>query len=276
MKDYAIGVFDSGIGGLTCVRELNRLLPRENIIYFGDTARIPYGTRSRETILKYAAQDIEFIRARKVKMIIAACGTVSSVLFGGGDVGVRGGVSVGGIPFTGVLFPAVKAACAAVKGGVIGVVGTSATIRSGAYADAVARLRPDIKVVGVACPLFVPMAENGFTGKENAVVKLVTEHYLEPFKSGGADVLILGCTHYPVLADAIADYLGGDVTLISPGREAAEYAFLTLADAGLLSDNKEKGVNTYFVSDDAELFAENARAYLGEEISGQVTKVDIE
>jgi glutamate racemase len=272
MKDFAIGVFDSGIGGLTCVRELNSLMPRENIIYFGDTARIPYGTRSKETVKKYAVQDIEFINSHNVKMIIAACGTVSSVLF-------REKIFenlTGGVPFIGVLMPAVQAACAATVSGIIGVIGTSATIRTGAYDEAVRNIRSDIKVICNPCPLFVPMVENGFTGRGNQVVKLVVKQYLEPLKKERADVIILGCTHYPVLAEAIADFLGDGVTLISPGKEAAKQAFLLLKDLDMLSVREEKGRNTYYVSDDAELFAENARAYLGEEISGGVSEVDIE
>ncbi|MCL2053231.1 MAG: glutamate racemase [Oscillospiraceae bacterium] len=270
MNDFAIGVFDSGIGGLTCVKELNRLMPNENIIYFGDTARIPYGTRSKETIKKYAAQDVEFMKKHEVKLIIAACGTVSSVL--GAD-----SRQFGETPFIGVLLPAAQAACAVTRNGKIGVIGTSATISSGAYGKAIRGIRRSITVAGNSCPLFVPLVENGFTDRENLVVKLVAEQYLGVVKKEGVDVLILGCTHYPVISEVIADYMGAGVTLISPGEEAAKHAFSFMAKSAMLSDRKDKGHNTYYVSDSTKQFAQNARLYLGEEIDEKALfKVDIE
>ena len=187
MNNDAIGVFDSGVGGLTAVNELNTLMPNENIIYFGDTARIPYGSRSRETVLKYANEDIAFLRKHKIKMIIAACGTVSSVI----------GTSslVDDMPFTGVLLPAAQAACSMTKNGKIGVIGTSATIRSGSFAKAIKTIRPGTSVIGNPCPLFVHLVENGYTDRNNKVTRLVAEEYLAPIKAEGVDTLILGCTH---------------------------------------------------------------------------------
>lgn len=269
MNNNAIGVFDSGLGGLTCLKELNKLIPNENIIYFGDTARIPYGTRSRETIIEYANQDIAFVKKHNVKLIIAACGTVSSVLG-------SGKISDGDIPFTGVLLPAAQTACSITKNGKIGVIGTAATIKSGSYGKAIRGIRPDISVIGNSCPLFVPLVENGFTERNNPVTKLVVEQYLAPIKKEGVDTLILGCTHYPIIRDAIADYMGENVTIISSGEEVAKYAYNLLMRKEMLSDRKENGKNIYYTSDSVELFEENAHAFLGDSINGEVHKVGID
>lgn len=262
MNNDAIGVFDSGVGGLTAVMELNKLLPNENIIYFGDTARIPYGSRSRETVIKYAHEDIAFLRKHKIKMIIAACGTVSSV------IGTNS--LVDDMPFTGVLLPTAQAACSSTKNGKIGVIGTSATIRSGSFAKAIKTIRPNTSVYGNACPLFVHLVENGYTDRDNKVTKLVAEEYLAPIKAEGVDTLILGCTHYPLLEDIIADYMGDSVTLISSGKEAAKYAETCLMERNLLTDRTEKGTNKFYVSDSIELFEENARHFLRSEVVGDV------
>ena len=262
MNNDAIGVFDSGIGGLTAVKELNELLPNENIIYFGDTARVPYGSRSRETVLKYAAEDIAFLRQHKIKMIIAACGTVSSML----------GTTkpVGDMPFTGVILPAAKAACGTTRNKKIGVIGTPATIKSGSYAKAIKTIDPKIRVIGSACPLFVHLVENGYTQRDNKITILAAEEYLAPIKAEGVDTLILGCTHYPVIKDIIADIMGEGVKLISSGAEAARYAYNCLLEQDMFSDRKEKGANTFYVSDSTELFKENARNFLGHTVEGDV------
>ncbi|MBQ5317716.1 MAG: glutamate racemase [Oscillospiraceae bacterium] len=269
MNNNAIGVFDSGLGGLTCVKELNKLIPNENIIYFGDNARVPYGARGKETILEYAKQDIAFIKKHNVKMIIAACGTVSSVLG-------SSKTSDGDIAFSGVLLPAAQTACSVTKNGKIGVIGTDATIKSGSYGKAIRSIRPDIKVIGNSCPLFVPLVENGFTDRNNPVTKLVVEQYLSPLKKEGVDTLILGCTHYPIIRDAIADYMGENVTLISSGEEVAKYAYTTLMKNDMLSDSHTPGTNIYYTSDSVELFEENAHAFLGNSINGKIFKVGID
>ena len=261
-KDYAIGVFDSGMGGLTAVKELNALLPCEDVIYFGDTARIPYGSRSRETVLRYAKEDIEFLQKHKIKMIIAACGTVSSVI--GADS------PVGDMPFTGVLFPAAQAACAATRSGRIGVIGTPATIRSGSFAKAIKGINPSAKVIGNACPLFVHLVENGYTARDCEITRLAALEYLEPIKAEDVDTLILGCTHYPVIKDIIADIMGENVKLISPGAEAAKYAQKALMSADLLKDGDTPGKNVFYVSDSKELFEENAGHFLEHPVDGEV------
>lgn len=267
-SEKAIGVFDSGMGGLTCVAEIMTLMPNENIIYFGDTARVPYGNRSRETILEYARQDVNFVKKHDVKMIIAACGTVSSAVGQAKDFG-------GGVPFTGVVIPAVQAACAATRSGRIGVIGTAATIRSGAYGKAIRTIRQDAVIIGNACPLFVPLVENGITDKDDIVVKTIVSRYLEPIKRENVDTLILGCTHYPLLRDAIAEYMGEGVKLISSGAEAAKYTMNMLAMNNMLSSRSENGHVTYFTSDSKELFESNAHAFIGS-LNGSVEQISID
>ena len=278
-SEKAIGVFDSGMGGLTCVAEIMKLMPNENIIYFGDTARVPYGNRSRETILEYARQDVNFVKKHDVKMIIAACGTVSSAVGQAKDFG-------GGVPFTGVVIPAVQAACAATRSGRIGVIGTAATIRSGAYGKAIRTIRQDAVIIGNACPLFVPLVENGVTDKDDIVVKTMVSRYLEPIKrenvdtlmeirDAGVDTLILGCTHYPLLRDAIAEYMGESVKLISSGAEAAKYTMNMLAMNNMLSSRSENGHVTYFTSDSKMLFESNAHAFIGS-LNGSVEQISID
>ncbi len=262
IRDYAIGVFDSGMGGLTAVQELNRILPNENIIYFGDTARIPYGSRSRETILRYAAEDVAFLRQHEIKMIIAACGTVSSMAL---DTPI-----VEDMPFTGVIAPAIEAACSATKKKRVGIIGTPATIKSGSYIRAAAATHPDVMIIPQACPLLVHLVENGYTAFDDPVTRLVAEEYLTPVKKENVDVLILGCTHYPVIADIIGDIMGEGVRLISAGAEAAKFAKKCLMKQDLLTSRSEKGKNTYYVSDSTEMFEENARYFLHEEVHGDV------
>lgn len=267
-SEKAIGVFDSGMGGLTCVAEIMKLMPNENIIYFGDTARVPYGNRSRETILEYARQDVNFVKKHDVKMIIAACGTVSSAVGQAKDFG-------GGVPFTGVVIPAVQAACAATRSGRIGVIGTAATIRSGAYGKAIRTIRQDAVIIGNACPLFVPLVENGITDKDDIVVKTMVSRYLEPIKRENVDTLILGCTHYPLLRDAIAEYMDESVKLISSGAEAAKYTMNMLAMNNMLSSRSENGHVTYFTSDSKMLFESNAHAFIGS-LNGSVEQISID
>jgi glutamate racemase len=269
MNNSAIGVFDSGIGGLTTVRALNLLLPNENIIYLGDTARIPYGTRSRETIHKYAMQDIAFLERHDVKMIIVACGTVSAIM-------MSNPLSFGDKPSTGVLLPAVQAACTATRNGRVGVIGTSATIKSGSYGKAMRSIKPDVNVIGRACPMFVPLVENGYTSKDCKAARFFAEEYLEVMKTEKVDTLILGCTHYPLLADIITDVLGDGVTLISPGEEAARYSAAVLSEKELLTGSTENGTNEYYVSDSAQLFTENCSAFLGGSMNGKVYECELE
>ena len=258
MSELAIGVFDSGVGGLTCVKELTRLMPHEDIIYLGDTARVPYGTKSVDTISKYAKEDIAFLERFNVKMILIACGTVSSVLMSR-PLFEDSSVSA----YSGVIYPTVTAACAATQNGRIGVIGTTATIRSGVYGKAIREIRSDIKVFSKACPMFVPLVENGYTDKNDKVARLIAEEYLEGMKREGVDTLILGCTHYPHLEGVISEVMGGNVKLISSGAEIAKYAERTLITSGQAADREEKGKLTLYCTDSEELFAENVETFLG-------------
>lgn len=248
-----IGVFDSGIGGLTAVKELVRLMPNENIIYLGDTARVPYGTKSSETIRRYARQDFDFLLRFGVKMIIAACGTVSSTV---------GDSEFGGVLYTGVIRPAVNAAVSSTKNGRIGIIGTSATIRSGSYRNLIKSIVPQAEVYEKACPMFVPLVENGYTGLNSRPCVDIAREYLEPLKQANVDTLILGCTHYPMLSDVIAEIMGDGVKLISSGGEAGRTAYNMLRENGLANNGVDMGKTVLYCTDSAELFRENAEHFL--------------
>lgn len=249
-----IGVFDSGFGGLTAVMEFQKILPYEDIIYLGDTARVPYGTKSRETILRYAAQDFEFLKKLGVKFTIAACGTVSSVMVGENSFEDERS--------TGVIVPAVEAACKATKNKKIGVIATGASIRSGNYEKLIKSAMPDAEVFSKACPMFVPLVENGYTDRGCEPTVAFAREYLEPLKAEGIDVLILGCTHYPLLSQIISDVVGEGVTLISSGAEAARYAKSQLEKSDLLSDRQDHGKIQLYCTDSPELFRENAAHFI--------------
>ncbi len=263
-----IGVFDSGLGGLTTVRELRRLLPGEDIVYFGDTGRVPYGTRSVDTIVEYAKQDIAFLLSQKVKYIIAACGTVSSTL--PTDITHRLPV-----PYLGVVPSAARAAAAATRTGRIGVIGTPATIQSRSYEKTLRALVPDAQITATPCPLFVPLVENGYFDRDNPVTRLVAQDYLKDVRTAGVDTLILGCTHYPLISPILGDLMGPDVTLIDPGREAARTAHSWLAARGLLRSG-EKGTARYFVSDSTDSFRQLADWFLGEYAGGEVNRIRVD
>ncbi len=267
-KERPIGVFDSGLGGLTAVKELRRLLPSENLVYFGDTARVPYGTRDRETILRYSKQDIRFLLGQDVKLILCACNTVSSAL----PKEYRESL---GVPFVGVVEHASRAASLQTKNGKIGVIGTSATVSSGAYEQVLQAMDGDLQVFSKACPLFVPLVENGYFGTGNRVVRLVAEEYLNPLKQAGIDTLILGCTHYPLLQDVIADIMGDGVALVDSGREGARFARQLLMEQGLLNMQHKTG-DCRFCASSAQDFEENAGRFLGEDLSGQVEQIAID
>lgn len=268
MDGRPIGVFDSGLGGLTALRELSALLPREDLIYFGDTGRVPYGGRSRQTLIKYARQDVAFLRGFAPKAIVIACGTVSTTAL----EELR---RENDIPIFGVVGPACRAAAAATRSGRIGLIGTQASIRSGAYERAVAPLRPGAQVTARACPLFVPLVENGRYRPGDVVVETVAAEYLAPVKAAGVDTLMLGCTHYPLLREVIAGYMGPEVTLVDVGAQCARYVAETLAARDALTDRTGPGTRRYFVSDDAGDFGQLASIFLGEDVGSRVEQIDI-
>lgn len=266
MDNRAIGVFDSGLGGLTVVRQLMTALPNENIVYFGDTGRVPYGSRSDDAIRRYAAQDISFLLSKDVKLVVAACGTVSSVA---ADIKER--LSV---PFIGVVEPAAAAAAKASKSGKIGVIGTAATVGSGSFSAAIKRNRADSQVIQTACPMFVPLVESGWYDSSDPVVLGTVERYLQPMLKASVDTLVLGCTHYPILADAIAAVMGEGVTLIDTGVSVAEQVKQLLNDKDMMST--AGGANHFYVSDTVRSFEQMASLLLGDKAEFYVEKIDIE
>lgn len=268
MDNRPIGVFDSGLGGLTVVRQLFRELPGEDIVYFGDTGRVPYGNRSRETLEKYARQDCRFLMGMDVKMIIAACGTVSS--------SAPHVLASLGLPAMGVVEPAADAAVRATRNGRIGVIGTAATISSGAFPRRIRQNEPAIEVVDRACPLFVPLVENGWIGRDDPATRSAVERYLSPLRDAGIDTLILGCTHFPLLAPLIQEYLGSGVTLIDSGQQAAMACAQRLQAGGALNRTKKVGSCRFFVSDRPEGFSHVAAMFLGREVADEVELVDID
>ncbi len=268
MNNNAIGVFDSGLGGLSAVKEMLKAMPNENIVYFGDTGRVPYGNRSKDTIRRYAIQDANFLLTHNVKMVIAACGTVSSVAPDLEDV-LK-------VPYTGVVLPTCYTALKVTKNGKIGVIGTSATINSHSYKARIEQKNPDIEVFEQDCPLFVPLVENGFIDRNDMVVKLIVERYMKGLKDAGVDTVILGCTHYPILKDAIADFMGESVTLIDSGKETALYTKKVLEEKGLVNtDNSEKSAQ-FFVSDTPDNFEKIASLFLSKDMNNCAKRINIE
>jgi len=259
-----IGVFDSGVGGLTVVKELIRQLPYEEIIYFGDTARVPYGIKSRETVIRFSIENILFLLKKQVKLICVACNTVSSVALPVVKAHFR-------VPIVGVIPAAVREAVYATQNKRIGVIGTRGTINSRTYEKEIKELDPAIKVKAVACPLFVPFAEEGWLG--GGVVEKVAQKYLKPVKDAGCDTVILGCTHYPLLKSVIKKALGGKVRLIDSAKQVTVEVKSILAGEGLLNPAKKKAGHKFYVSDNTAWFSEVAERFLGEPL-GKVEKVN--
>jgi len=264
MDNRPIGVFDSGLGGLTAVRHLRDLLPNENIVYFGDTGRVPYGTRSRDTIRRYAAEDCHLLLQHNVKFIIAACGTVSSVAQ---DI-----LSDLPVPAIGVVTPTAQAAVSATKNGKIGILGTSATVRSASFEQAVKAIDPAINVTATPCPLFVSLVESGWIQPGDPVAVPMVHRYLTEVKAADVDTLILGCTHFPLLAPIIQQELGNHVTLIDSGRETAALCARILQEKDQLAD-RETGYTKYYVSDQPEGFSQVAEIFLGQSVEQAVEMV---
>ncbi len=260
-----IGVFDSGLGGLTTVRELRKILPGEDIVYFGDTGRVPYGTRGRETILKYTRQDLAFLLSKNVKTIIAACGTVSSTF------SKEEGDALP-VEYTGVVQAAALAAVHKSKTKRIGILGTEATIRSGSYQRELSVLDNSVESIAVACPLFVPLVENGHFAPDDAMAHLAAEEYLGPIKAAKVDTVILGCTHYPLLHGVLQKQFGPLVTLVDPGREAALAMNEHMRDEGILNPKKSGGTVRYYVSDEPDRFSALASVFFQED---RVEKAEI-
>ena len=259
-----IGVFDSGLGGLCALKELKKLLPNEHFVYFGDTGRTPYGTRSEEKITEYAASDVRFLQEHNVKAILAACGTVSAIAL----ERIKDTCSV---PLFGIIDSASRSASAATKNGKIGVMGTGATVKSGVFETKLSALG-DYEVYKTACPLLVPIVENNLIDTEIAYHAI--KHYMSPLVSTGVDTVILGCTHFPLLSEKISE-IYPDLTLINSGAEAAVSLAEYLRGENMLCDEKN-GLTEYFVSDVPNNFDTCAAVFMGGALGGEIKKIDIE
>ena len=256
MKQNPIGIFDSGIGGLTVLREITRLLPGEETIYLGDTARVPYGSKSRETVLRYSREVAAFLQKHDVKMIVAACNTASAYA-------VKELSSELDIPVTGVIEPGARAACAATKAGRIGVIGTAGTVKSGAYVAAIRAIDPNIETFVKACPLFVPLVEEGWA--DDTVTTAIAERYLKELIDAGIDTLVLGCTHYPLLKKTIAEVAGPGITLIDSAASTGAEVARVLKEKDMLRDGpvSEHDAHRFFVTDSPETFTAVGSRFFG-------------
>ncbi len=248
-----VGVFDSGVGGLTVVGALERLLPREEIVYFGDTARVPYGTKSRETVTRFSVENIEFLMRHDVKLVVVACNTASSLALGFLKKCFR-------VPVMGVIEPGAKRAAEVTRTNRVGVIGTNATVASAAYEKAIRRFDRGISVYSRSCPLFVPLVEEGWTG--NKVSRDIAYEYLGPIKAKKVDTLILGCTHYPLLKDVIGSVMGPGVALVDSAREVAKEAGLILDAGGMLNRSSGRKRHRFYVSDEPKRFAKIGERFL--------------
>ncbi|MCX8072874.1 MAG: glutamate racemase [Candidatus Binatia bacterium] len=257
---HAIGVFDSGIGGLTVVQQLMRLMPQEDIIYLGDTARTPYGTKSPETICRYATENAAFLLDKGIKLLVVACNSVSAVAL---DL-LRQQLPV---PVVGVIEPGAREAARRTRNGKVGVIGTEATISSGAYTRALKQFAPTLEIYTRACPLFVPLAEEGWVNNE--VARAAARRYLASLRRSGIDTLVLGCTHYPLLAPVIGEILGPQVALVDSAGTTAQTVRRELQRHKLLRSNGS-GSLSFFVTDAPERFIKVGSFFLGQPVESAV------
>lgn len=267
MDNRPIGVFDSGLGGLTVFKEIADQLPGESLIYFGDNGRAPYGTKSKDTVIKYTLQDIRFLLNHDIKMIVIACNTMSAYY----DIVKKNH----DLPIIEVIGAGASAAVAETKNKKVGVIGTPATISSGAYQKAINQLDSSIEIHQKACPLFVPLAEEGLQWWDNDITYRIAQEYLLPLKQTGVDTLVLGCTHYPLLKNVIARVMGDRVKLVSSAFEVARVVKKTILDNNIQRDPGCKPVYRYYTSDSVDKFEPLCSAILGRKITS-AEKVDIE
>lgn len=261
-----IGLFDSGIGGLTVAKQVLRLMPQENTVYFGDTARVPYGSKSTEAVTEYSMQAARLLESIGVKMIVIACNTASAVAL----EQVR---SIASVPVIGVIQPGAAAALEATRSGRIGVIGTEGTIRSGAYQNALLASSPELEVVARACPLFVGFAEEGLSSHPATLI--MAREYLAPLLRESIDTLIMGCTHYPILEPSIEEVSGAGVTLVNPGVATALEAQRVLGSLGLLNESSAIARHEYYLSDFPHKFVEVGERFLGRTLE-QVHRISLD
>ncbi|MFO7635800.1 MAG: glutamate racemase [Clostridia bacterium] len=267
MNNKPIGVFDSGLGGLTVLKELRKIMPREDIIYFGDSKRAPYGTKSQSTIVEFSFQNIRFLLEQGVKAVVIACNTASSNAM---DEITRSFP----LPVAEVIRPGAESGIAATRNGRLGVIGTDATIRSKAYEMAIREMSPGTAVFSKSCPLFVPLVEESVDLWTSKVVETVAQGYLEDLQTQGVDTLILGCTHYPLIEGIIQKVMGSGVKLINSARSVAGKTREILTDLGLEA-GRDVGSTVLYTSDSVEKFIRMSKAILDEEVSN-IQKIDIE
>jgi len=258
MNPRPIGIFDSGVGGLTVFRAMERELPRERLVYLGDTARVPYGSKSVDTVVRYSLEATRFLLRQQVKLVVVACNSASSVAIDRVE-------QEAGLPVLGVIEPGARRGAERSRSGRIGIIGTRATVGSGAYERAVRRINPSAQVISRACPLFVPLAEEGWTDDE--VARAIAERYLEPFRRAEVDTLVLGCTHYPLLHDVIAQVMGSGVDLVDSAESIAGQVRERLRDDPSLA-GAGSGVDPhrFYVTDAPEPFQAVAERFLGRPI----------
>jgi glutamate racemase len=253
----AIGIFDSGIGGLTVLKEIIVKLPKENIIYLGDTARVPYGIRSPETVTRYSFENTQFLLSQEIKLLVMACNTASAV-------SLEAVKKEYPLPVIGVIEPGARAAVAATRSRKVGVIGTEATIASNAYEKAIRTLAPDVNVFSLACPLFVSLAEEGWT--DNDVAQLVAEKYLHALRITGIDTLVLGCTHYPLLKAVISRAVGEDIRLIDSALETAKEVAEVLDKLKWRGNDSSEGLRKFYVTDAPSRFEKIGKRFLGDSL----------
>jgi len=266
LRDKPVGVFDSGIGGLTVVRALMERLPGEDFIYFGDSARVPYGSKRPETVRRFSRENLEFLKSKDVKLIVFACNTASALAL----PVLRREES---LPMTGVIIPGARAAARATSNGRVAVIGTTATVRSKAYEEAIKRVNEEISVFSAPCPLFVSLAEEGWT--DNEVAGMAAQRYLGPVIDSGADTLVLGCTHYPLLKGVISSVMGEDVRLVDSATECAVEVEGILEKAGMRRSAEREGGIKVYMSDLPYRFRETGERFLSRSI-GDIEKVQMQ
>lgn len=266
MDNRPIGVFDSGLGGLTVLRAIMDMMPNESTVYFGDSGRAPYGTKSKETVIRYTYQDINFLLGHDVKMIVIGCNTASACSLDS----VKNSYD---IPIVEVIQPGSAAAVKLTKNKKIGVIGTNATIGSGVYEEAIKSLMLEAEIYSKACPLFVSLAEEGWW--DNDITYRIVEEYLTPLKDKGIDTLILGCTHYPLLQKSISRFMGESVSLVNSALEVAKAVKTIIDDRNMHRKSKENPVHMYFTSDSVDKFEELGSTFLQEELKS-AKRADIE
>jgi glutamate racemase len=249
-----IGIFDSGVGGLTVFKEVISLLPHEDIIYLGDTARVPYGTRSPQTIIRYSQENTRFLLHQGIKLLVVACNTSSAV-------SLPALKEEHEIPVIGVIEPGARHAAEVTQNKRIGVIGTEGTVKSRAYEQAIQLIDRKITVISRACPLFVPLAEEGWV--DNEAARLIVQSYLNPLRTEKIDTLVLGCTHYPLLESVIREIMGDGVCLVNSAKEAAKDVRKGLDNDGLMNSGRRKGSYRFYVTDNAERFVKVGERFLG-------------